>query len=73
MNSDWTTTNPCNEIPIGTPQFVMPWVQVQMMQYLRKRSGQPLMTLQECQETEQLLQQQIDEMECKPEHTIIRT
>jgi hypothetical protein len=55
------TINPCNEIPLDVQGYVQPWVQVQMMQYLRQRAGQPLMTLEECKETERLLQQQIDE------------
>lgn len=36
--------NPCGEIVLGEPRPVVPWVQIQMMNMLRVRSGKPPFT-----------------------------
>lgn len=39
--------NPCEEITLGEPQLVVPWVQIQMMNHLRVKEGKPPFTPQE--------------------------
>lgn len=43
---------PCGEIPLGEWKPVVPWVQVQLMNWLRVQSGQPAYTLEECRQIE---------------------
>ena len=47
--------NPCGEIMLGEPEPVMPWVQIQWMNFFRVRNGQQPYTIAEIEALEKEL------------------
>ena len=50
--------NPCGEIPLGEKTYVLPWMQVMLMNYIRCKNGMNRYTIDEIKELERELNAQ---------------